>query len=106
MYTSSHILLVVPLEVLQGYGLMKWQLPLGQKKIGRPLKVVFNRDQLFNMVGYRPVSVQKVKLGADKDGKLTAIHHEAYGNTSTYEEFTANMTSLSQALYNCDNVST
>ncbi len=79
---------------------------IGAKKIGRPLKVVLSRDQLFNMVGYRPVSVQKIKLGADKDGKLTAIHHEAYGNTSTYEEFTANMTSLSQVLYNCDNVST
>jgi len=79
---------------------------IGAKKIGRPLKVVFNRDQLFNMVGYRPVAVQKIKLGADKDGKLTAIHHEAYGNTSTYEQFTANMTSLTQALYACDNVST
>ncbi len=79
---------------------------IGAKKIGRPLKVVFNRDQLFNNVGYRPQSVQRVKLGADKDGKLTCIHHEAYGNTSTYEQFTANMTSLSQALYACDNVST
>ncbi|TKK71670.1 xanthine dehydrogenase family protein molybdopterin-binding subunit [Ilyomonas limi] len=79
---------------------------IGAKKIGRPLKVVFNRDQLFNMVGYRPQSLQKIKLGADKDGKLIGIHHEAYGNTSTYEQFTANMTSLTQALYACDNVST
>jgi len=79
---------------------------IGAKKTGRPLKVVFSRDQLFNMVGYRPQSVQKIKLGTTKNGKLTAIHHEAFGNTSTYEQFTANMTSLTQALYDCDNVST
>lgn len=77
---------------------------IGAKKIGRPLKVVFNRDQLFNNVGYRPQAIQQIKLGADKEGKLTAIHHKAYGNTSTYEQFTANMTSLTQALYACDNV--
>ncbi len=77
---------------------------IGAKKIGRPLKVVFNRDQLFNNVGYRPQSIQKVSLGATKDGRLTAIKHEAYGSTSSYEQFVERMTDATRAIYDCPNV--
>ncbi len=79
---------------------------IGAKQIRRPLKVVFKRDQLFNMVGYRPMSLQKISLGAAKDGKLTAIRHEAYGSTSSYEQFTERMIDATKALYDCENVST
>ncbi len=79
---------------------------IGAKKIGRPLKVVFTRDQLFNMVGYRPMSIQKVSLAATKDGKLTAIKHQAFGSTSSYENFVERMTDATRALYDCDNVNT
>lgn len=79
---------------------------IGAKKIGRPLKVVFTREQLFNNVGYRPMSVQTVKLGATKEGKITAIGHETYGSTSSYEQFVERMTDVTKAMYDCDNVTT
>ena len=79
---------------------------IGAKQIGRPLKVVFTRDQLFNNVGYRPMSLQKVSLGATKEGKITAIKHEAYGSSSSYEIFTERMTDATRALYDCNNVNT
>ncbi len=79
---------------------------IGAKQINRPVKVVFTRDQLFNNVGYRPMSIQKVSIGADKDGKLTAIKHEGYGSTSSYEQFVERMTDATKAVYACENVTT
>lgn len=79
---------------------------IGAKQIKRPVKVVFTRDQLFNNVGYRPMSVQKVSIGAHKNGMLTAIRHQGYGSTSSYEQFVERMTDATKAVYACDNLST
>jgi xanthine dehydrogenase YagR molybdenum-binding subunit len=79
---------------------------IGAKKIGKPLKLVLTRDQMFTMVGYRPYSVQKIGLGASPDGKLTAITHEAGSITSPYEEFTEGTVNISRQLYACPNVTT
>ena len=77
---------------------------LGAKKVGRPVKVALRRDQVFNMVGYRPRSVQKVGLGATSDGKLVGITHEAYGSTSAYEQFTERTIHPTKSLYDCPNL--
>lgn len=77
---------------------------LGAKKVGRPVKVALRRDQVFNMVGYRPRSVQKVGLGATTDGKLVGITHEAYGSTSAYEQFTERTIHPTKSLYSCPNL--
>src|SRR5687768_1826297 len=61
---------------------------MGAKKVGRPLKLMLTREQMFTMVGYRPYTFQKLGLGATPDGKLTGITHEAVSQTSTYEMFT------------------
>jgi len=79
---------------------------LGAKKVGRPVKVVAKRDQVFNMVGYRPRSIQKIGLGATPDGKLTGITHEAFGDTSTYEQFTERLVHPTKSLYHCPDLNT
>lgn len=79
---------------------------IGAKKIKRPLKVVLTREQLFTLVGYRPQAVQKLGIGASKDGKLTGITHEAEAMTSTYETFTEGIVNISRTLYACPNVNT
>lgn len=79
---------------------------LGAKKVGRPVKVVLRRDQVFNMVGYRPESIQKVGIGASPDGKLVGLTHEAYGLTSSYEQFTERIVDPSKSLYSCPNLNT
>ncbi|MEO6452994.1 MAG: molybdopterin cofactor-binding domain-containing protein, partial [Ginsengibacter sp.] len=50
---------------------------IAAKQTGRPLKVSLTRDQMFTMVGYRPKAIQKIGMGASKDGKLLGITHEA-----------------------------
>jgi xanthine dehydrogenase YagR molybdenum-binding subunit len=79
---------------------------MGARKIGRPLKLVLHREQMFNNVGYRPEAIQKIGIGATKEGKLTGITHEAYSQTSTYEEFTEGITAMSRFMYACPNVVT
>ncbi|RPD49198.1 xanthine dehydrogenase family protein molybdopterin-binding subunit [Paracnuella aquatica] len=79
---------------------------MGAQKIGRPLKLMLHREQMFTNVGYRPETVQKIGLGATADGKLTAITHEATANTSPYEEFTEATVNISRFLYACSNVTT
>ncbi|WP_207496456.1 xanthine dehydrogenase family protein molybdopterin-binding subunit [Aridibaculum aurantiacum] len=79
---------------------------LAAKHVDRPVKLMLTRPQMFTMVGYRPYAIQKIGLGATKDGKLTGITHEAIGNTSTYEEFTEGVVNMSRFMYDCPNVNT
>lgn len=79
---------------------------LGAKKIGRPVKLVLTRNQMFLMVGYRPYTLQKIGIGAMADGKLTGISHEADSITSMYEIFTEGSVTCSKIMYACPNVLT
>ncbi len=79
---------------------------LGAKKIGRPVKLVLTRNQMFLMVGYRPYTLQKIGLGATTDGKLVGISHQADSITSMYEEFTEGSVNVSKIMYACPNVFT
>jgi xanthine dehydrogenase YagR molybdenum-binding subunit len=76
---------------------------LGAKVVGRPVKVVNAREQEFNMVGYRPRSVQRVALGAQADGTLVGVSHEVFGATSRYEEFTERTLHPTKSGYRCPN---
>src|SRR5206468_1735482 len=60
---------------------------LGARVVGRPVKLMLSRRELYYSVGYRPHTVQRVALGASRDGRLAAILHEGYQETSTYEEY-------------------
>lgn len=79
---------------------------IAAKQLQRPVKIMLSRPQMFTMVGYRPRSWQKISIGAETDGRITGIVHEAVGNTSFYETFTENITGLSKMLYQCSNVQT
>ncbi len=77
------------------------------RAVGRPVKLVLTRAQMFTACGHRPPSVQKLALGATKDGRLTAIRHESLGHTSTVWDYVepAGLTT-SRLLYACPNVAT
>lgn len=79
---------------------------MAARELKRPVKVVFTRAQMFTGHGYRPYTVQKVALGANKAGKLQAIVHEAFHNTSSFEEFSDATTGYTRQVYACANVDT
>ena len=76
---------------------------IGAKVVGRPVKVMNQRAQEFNMVGYRPRSVQRVALGALANGTLVGVSHEAFGMTSRYEQFTERILHPTKSGYRCPN---
>src|SRR4030081_3921508 len=49
---------------------------LGARAAGRPVKVALPRPLIFNNTTHRPATIQRVRIGATKDGKITAIGHE------------------------------
>jgi xanthine dehydrogenase YagR molybdenum-binding subunit len=77
---------------------------IGAKKVGRPVKVLNQRDHEFNMVGYRPESIQKVSLGATADGTLVGITHEAHGLTSRHEQFVERLLHPTRSAYAVPNL--
>jgi xanthine dehydrogenase YagR molybdenum-binding subunit len=50
---------------------------LGAKAAGRPVKVALQRPLMINNTTHRPATVQRIRIGATKDGKITAIAHES-----------------------------
>jgi xanthine dehydrogenase YagR molybdenum-binding subunit len=79
---------------------------IAARQVGRPVKLVLTRKQMFFATGHRPRSLQRVALGSAADGKLAAIVHEGSGETSRYEEFIEALTQPSTYLYSCQNVRT
>lgn len=93
-----------------GSSLRVWSHPvvaaMAARAVRRPVKLVVTRKQMFTSHGHRPYTVQRVALGASKDGKLTAIVHEGYAQTSLYEENTEALLDASRILYASPNCTT
>ena len=79
---------------------------LAARQVGRPVKLVLSRRQMFFTTGHRPRTRQRVAVGAAADGRLAAIIHEGFGETSRYEEFIEALTGATAYLYSCPNVRT
>jgi len=54
---------------------------------GRPVKCAVTRPQMFAVTGHRAPSIQRVRLGAGRDGRLVALCHDVIDQTSTLKEF-------------------
>ncbi len=80
--------------------------PIAAKVVNRPVKLVLSRKQMFSMTGHRPYTTQRVAMGANKDGTLTSIIHEATGETAQFETYTENVLNASRFLYACPNAQT
>lgn len=79
---------------------------MAAKQVQRPVKLVLTRRQMFGPVGGRPMTVQRVTLGASKEGTLTAVRHASKSNTSTLENWVEPALSQTRMLYECPNVET
>ncbi|MCD5991775.1 xanthine dehydrogenase family protein molybdopterin-binding subunit [Pseudomonas sp. CDFA 553] len=51
---------------------------LGSRQCGRPVKVALARPQIINNTTHRPATIQRIRIGAGQDGKITAIAHEGW----------------------------
>ncbi len=51
---------------------------LGAKEAGRPVKLALPRPMIMNNTTHRPATIQRIRIGAGPDGKITAIGHESW----------------------------
>jgi xanthine dehydrogenase YagR molybdenum-binding subunit len=75
---------------------------LAARALQRSVRVVLTRPQMY-VLGYRPAMIQRIELGANADGTLEAITHDATTVTSQYEDYFRQETGWSGLLYKCDN---
>ncbi|MBK1787676.1 xanthine dehydrogenase family protein molybdopterin-binding subunit [Prauserella cavernicola] len=93
-----------------GAGLRAWPHVIlavqAARDVGRPVKLVLTRPQMFTSVGHRPKGVQRVRLGATADATLVAIEHHSTSllavEDDDYEPFAAG----SAVAYACPHVVT
>ncbi len=77
------------------------------QRVGRPIKLVLTRQQTFTSVGYRPEIHHHIKLGATREGKLSAIVHDATAQTAPFDtRVVAPVNKTTRKLYACPNVAT
>jgi xanthine dehydrogenase YagR molybdenum-binding subunit len=50
---------------------------LGARAAGRPVKVALQRALMFNNTTHRPATIQRIRIGATREGRITAIAHES-----------------------------
>jgi xanthine dehydrogenase YagR molybdenum-binding subunit len=75
---------------------------LGALALERSVRLMLTRKQMYAL-SYRPATVERLALGANADGTLEAITHEAVAMTSQFEDFSRNDTAWSALLYKSSN---
>jgi xanthine dehydrogenase YagR molybdenum-binding subunit len=74
------------------------------RRLNRPVKLVATRDQGFTIASYRAETRHHFRLGADQNGKLVALIHEAEEVTSRPDNYKVAGTDASTRLYACPNI--
>ncbi|MBB3260906.1 xanthine dehydrogenase YagR molybdenum-binding subunit [Paraburkholderia bannensis] len=79
---------------------------MAAKQTGRPVRLALARPQMFGPVGSRPRTEQHFSLAARRDGTLTAIRHDTFSHTSTFEDWTEMSGLVTRMMYATPNLST
>ena len=72
---------------------------IAARRLNRPVKVALARRQIFHDVGVRPTSIQRIRLGAERDGGLVAVGHDATMHTNPQEEFVETSALATRSFY-------
>jgi xanthine dehydrogenase YagR molybdenum-binding subunit len=79
---------------------------LAARRVRRPVRLELTRRECYSSIGFRPYTLQRVRLGARRDGRLDAIIQEAWAQTSEYEEYAETTLEPPRTTYACPNVRT
>ena len=72
---------------------------MAARMVGKPVKLVLRREQMFGPVGHRAPTRQTLRIGTDTDGKLTALDHRTKTTSSTFDDFFEPASDASHTLY-------
>ena len=71
------------------------------RAVGRPVKLMLTRPQQYTSMGHREDQAQTLRLGATRDGKLTALLHEKTSTTSAWDNYAESNSKIINLLYAC-----
>ncbi len=79
---------------------------MAAKVVGRPVKLVLTRRQMYTSNGYRPETIQKLRFAANADGRLVSMRHDGYSQMSmpALGEYSEPVGLATEMLYACPNV--
>jgi xanthine dehydrogenase YagR molybdenum-binding subunit len=76
---------------------------LATRLLNRPVKIAMTRRQMFTLVGHRPASLNRIRLAATADGRLTALGHDATVQTTTRGDWYEPVAAVARSLYAAPN---
>lgn len=79
---------------------------MAARAAGRPVKLVVDRTQMYGPVGARPMTEQRMRLGAARDGTLTAVRHDSVSHTAFLDDFVEPCTIVTRSLYSAESIQT
>jgi xanthine dehydrogenase YagR molybdenum-binding subunit len=74
------------------------------KVVGRPVKLVLSREEVYRVVGGRTIAEQRVALGSRNDGHLTALIQTCTTMTPAHARYAEQCTFPARHLYATDNL--
>jgi len=74
--------------------------------VGAPVRLVVSREQMYTAAAFRPESIQKIRLAARGDGRLTAFEHIETAQTSQFDDVVNPGTHITRSMYACPNIHT
>jgi xanthine dehydrogenase YagR molybdenum-binding subunit len=72
---------------------------LAARQLKRPVRTALTRQQMFHVTTHRPDTVQRLRLGAEQDGTLTAIGHESWSHTAREDNYVEPVVTSTRSLY-------
>jgi xanthine dehydrogenase YagR molybdenum-binding subunit len=72
---------------------------MAARLVNRPVKLVLRREQMYGPVGHRSPTRQRLRVGTDEAGLLTALEHHAKTVSSTFDDFFEPAADASHTLY-------
>jgi xanthine dehydrogenase YagR molybdenum-binding subunit len=76
---------------------------MGARMLKRPVKVAMTRPQLFHLTSHRTASEQRLRLGANLDGRLTAYGQDALVQTASFDQYVEPVMLAARMLYAAPN---
>ena len=74
------------------------------RNLNRPVKLVVTRDMMFQTVGHRPNTQQRIRIGAESDGKLVSLMHDSLNHTSILDDYSEGCSEATGYSYSTPNL--
>jgi xanthine dehydrogenase YagR molybdenum-binding subunit len=93
-----------------GFGGKLWPWPhsllaaSAARSLERPVKLVVSREMMFQNVGHRPRTQQRIRLGATAEGKLVSLMHDSINDTSILDDYEEGCSEATGLLYSTANL--